>query len=197
VFATAGHLSLSWARSIHCAPPLILFLEDTFYYFYPTTYKYPRLSKLYLSPWFPQQTRPLLSSPPFLSHAPSIWFFFIWSPKYCLLRRPDHGAHYYAVLLSHITSSVLGPNVFINTPFSNTLSPCFSLIVRDQVSLPRKTTNKMVMMMIIIIIFSRLFSIFWPSGFEMARICRKCTSTKQHLYKWKSEIQDWLFDLCL
>jgi len=113
------------------------------------------------------------------------------------LNRPDHGARHYADLVSHITSSLLGPNIFLNTPFSNTLSLCFSLIVRDQVSLPCKTSKMMMMIMIslfkvaVIPIFSRLFSIFLPSGFQMERICRKCTSTKQYLYKWKSEIQDW------
>jgi polysaccharide pyruvyl transferase WcaK-like protein len=32
--------------------------------------------------------------------------------------------------------SLLGPNIFLSTLFSNTLSLCSSLIVRDQVSHP-------------------------------------------------------------
>jgi hypothetical protein len=212
VFTRAGHLSLSWARSIQCAPPSSsYYLKIHFINFIlPRTGTLGCPSCILPQVSLPNPCAPVLSLLPFLSHAPSIWFFFIWPPKYYLLSRPDHGARHYAVLLSHITSSVLGPNIFLNTPFSNTLSLCFSLIVRDQVSLPCKTTSKMMIMIIMIMmiiititiiisifrvtvipIFSRQFSIFWPSGFEMARICRKCTSTKQHLYKWKSEIQDW------
>jgi len=147
----------------------------------------------------PNPCAPVLS--PILVTFSVHWFFLICSPKYYVLSRSDHGARHYAVLLSHITSSVLGQNIFLNTPFSNTLSMRFSLIVRNQVSLAYKTTSKMMMMMIttvtsifivaVIPISSRIFSIVWPSVIEMARICHKCTSTKQHLYKWKSEIQDW------
>jgi len=39
-------------------------------------------------------------------------------------------------LHSHVTSSLLGPNIFLNTLFSNTLSLCSSLSVSDQVSHP-------------------------------------------------------------
>jgi hypothetical protein len=36
----------------------------------------------------------------------------------------------------------LGPNIPLSNPFSNSLSLCSSLIVRDQVSHPHKTTSK-------------------------------------------------------
>jgi hypothetical protein len=36
----------------------------------------------------------------------------------------------------------LGPNILLSTLFSNTLNLCSSLIVRDQVSHPYKTTGK-------------------------------------------------------
>jgi hypothetical protein len=39
-------------------------------------------------------------------------------------------------LHSHVTSSLLGPNILLNTLFSNTLSLCSSLNVSDQVSHP-------------------------------------------------------------
>jgi hypothetical protein len=45
-------------------------------------------------------------------------------------------------LHSAVTSSILGPNVLLSTLFSNTLSPCCSLSVRDQVSHPYKTTGR-------------------------------------------------------
>jgi hypothetical protein len=42
-----------------------------------------------------------------------------------------------------VASSFLGPNILLSTLFSNTLSLCFSLSVRDQVSYPYKTTGKL------------------------------------------------------
>jgi hypothetical protein len=41
-----------------------------------------------------------------------------------------------------ITSSLFGPNILLSTLFSDTLSLCFSLNVRDQVSHPYRTTGK-------------------------------------------------------
>jgi hypothetical protein len=43
-------------------------------------------------------------------------------------------------LHSPITSSHLGPNILLRTLFSNILSLCSSLSVRDQVTHPYKTT---------------------------------------------------------
>jgi hypothetical protein len=40
-----------------------------------------------------------------------------------------------------VTSSLLRPNILLRTLFSNTLSLCSSLSVRDQVSHPYKTTG--------------------------------------------------------
>jgi hypothetical protein len=44
-------------------------------------------------------------------------------------------------LHSPVTSSLLGPNILLRTLFSNTLSLCSSLSVRDQVSHQYKTTG--------------------------------------------------------
>ena len=44
-------------------------------------------------------------------------------------------------LHSPVTPSLLGPNILLNTLFSNTLSLCSSLNVRDQVSHPQQTTK--------------------------------------------------------
>jgi hypothetical protein len=49
-------------------------------------------------------------------------------------------------LYSPVTSSLLGPNVLLSTLFSNTLSLCCSLNVRDQVSHPYKTTGRIVVL---------------------------------------------------
>ena len=51
-------------------------------------------------------------------------------------------------LHSSVTSSLLGPNILLNTLFSNTLRLCFSLNVSDQVSHPYKTTGKIMVLYI-------------------------------------------------
>jgi hypothetical protein len=43
-----------------------------------------------------------------------------------------------------ITSYLFGPNILFNTRFSNTLSLCPSLNVREQVSHPYRTTGKII-----------------------------------------------------
>jgi polysaccharide pyruvyl transferase WcaK-like protein len=62
-------------------------------------------------------------------------------------------------LHSPITSSLLGPNILLRTLFSNTLSLCSSLSVRDQVSHPYKTTGIIMVLYILTFIFldSRFF----------------------------------------
>jgi len=47
-------------------------------------------------------------------------------------------------------SSLLGPNIFLNTMFSNTLSFLSPLNVSDQVSHPYKTTGKIIVLYILI-----------------------------------------------
>jgi hypothetical protein len=44
-----------------------------------------------------------------------------------------------------VSSSLFGPNIFLNALFSNTLSLCFSLNVRYQVSHPYRTRGQVVM----------------------------------------------------
>jgi hypothetical protein len=46
-----------------------------------------------------------------------------------------------------VTSSLLGPNILLNTVISNALSLRSSLIVSDQVSHPYKTTGKIVLIL--------------------------------------------------
>ena len=56
-------------------------------------------------------------------------------------------------LHSSVTSTLLGPNILLDTLFSNTLSVLSSLNVSDQVSHPYKTTGKIVVLYILIFIF--------------------------------------------
>ena len=59
-------------------------------------------------------------------------YYRSWSPSLCSL------------LHSPVALSLLGPSIFLSTLFSNTLSLCSSLSVKDQVSHPRITTGKVV-----------------------------------------------------
>jgi len=52
------------------------------------------------------------------------------------------------LLHSPVTSSLLGPNILLNTLFSNTLSHLSSRNVSDQVSQPYKTTGKIIFLYI-------------------------------------------------
>jgi hypothetical protein len=54
----------------------------------------------------------------------------LWSSSLCSFLQPP------------VTSCLFGPNILLNTPFSNTLSLRSSLNVRDQVSHPYSTTGK-------------------------------------------------------
>ena len=54
------------------------------------------------------------------------------------------------LLHSPVTSSLLGPNILLNTMFSNTLSFLSSHIVSDKVSHPYKTTDKITVLYILI-----------------------------------------------
>ena len=56
-------------------------------------------------------------------------------------------------LLSLVTSSLLGPNILLNTLFSNTLSLRCSLNMSDQVSHPYKTTGNIIVLYILIFTF--------------------------------------------
>ena len=57
---------------------------------------------------------------------------------------------------SPVTSSLLGPNIRLNTLFSNTLSLRSSINVSDQVSHPHETTGKIIVLCILI--FKCLYS---------------------------------------
>ena len=54
------------------------------------------------------------------------------------------------LLYSPVTSSLLGPNIPLNTTFSNILSFLYSLNVSDEVSNPYKTTGKIIVLYILI-----------------------------------------------
>ena len=68
------------------------------------------------------------------------------------------------LLHSPVTSSLLGPNILLNTMFSNTLSFLSSLNISDQVSHPYKSTGK------IIFLYNMSFK-FFDRNLEDKRFC--------------------------
>jgi hypothetical protein len=52
-----------------------------------------------------------------------------------------------------VTSSLYGPNILFSALFSNTLSLCSSLNVRDQFSHTHRTTGKIIVLYILIFMF--------------------------------------------
>jgi len=70
-----------------------------------------------------------------------------------------------------VTLSFLGPNIYLKILLLNTLSLCFSLHVRDQVSYPYKVTGKITLPCILIFIFldskpeDRRFCTEWHQAF--------------------------------
>jgi len=60
-----------------------------------------------------------------------------------LVSSTDHKAPHCAVFSTPLLSRTLGPNIFLSTLFSNTLSLCSSLIVRHQLLHPTKQQAKL------------------------------------------------------
>ena len=134
--------SESQMSPVHNPPPQStnLFPEDPFQY-YPLTYSYtiqvvpfPQVS--------PSKPHIHLFSPILLTTHPSLSF---WIPH---SNNIWWGVQIIKFLIMHshkvpVTSSLLGPNIFLSTLFSNTLSLRSSASVKDQVSQPHNTREKL------------------------------------------------------
>jgi hypothetical protein len=92
---------------------------------------------------FPPKSYMHSSSPPFMLYIMPISCSLTWSFSLYLMKRTSYEAPHYAVLLQPpVTSSLFGPSILLSTLFSNTLSLCSSLNVRNQVLHPYRTIGK-------------------------------------------------------
>ena len=153
IVTSAHHLYLSWASSIQSIPPnltswrSIIILSSQLCLCLP--------SGLFPSV-FPTKTLYRASPLPHIHYMPP-------SPHHILLdfiTRTILGEEYRSLssslrsfLHSTVTLSLLGPNILLNSLFSNTLSLRSSLNVSDQVSHPYKTTGKIIILCILIFKF--------------------------------------------
>ena len=114
----------------------------------PSTPGFPKRS-LFLK--FPQQNPVCTSTlPPYVLHVPPISFFLILSPEQYWVSSTDHKVPHSVVSSTPpVTSSLLAPNIPLNTLFSNTLNLRSSLNVIVQVSHPYKTIGKIIVLYIL------------------------------------------------
>ena len=114
----------------------------------------PGSPKWSLSLKFPHQNPVYASPPPACATCPThvILLYFITQTisgeEYISL-----SSFLFSFLHFLITSSLLGPNILLNTLFSNTLSLHSSLNDSDQFSHPYKTTGKIIVLCILIFKF--------------------------------------------
>jgi hypothetical protein len=150
VFTRALHWSLSWARSIQPMPfhPISLrtililcthlcfgFPSCLFHSFSPT-----KVDLHSLSPQSRYMHCPC--HPPWLDQSNYTWR--IVQVMKLLILQFSHTSSY---------SSFFVPNILLSTLFSNSLSVCSSLNVRDQIWHPYKTTGKIIVLYILTFTF--------------------------------------------
>jgi len=140
-FTSARHLSLSWASLIQSIPPHstswrpILILSPHLCLGLP--------SDLFPS-GFPTKTLYMLLPFPIWTTCPAHLIFLDFITRTILgEENRSISSSLCSFLHSSVTSSFSGPNILLNTLFSNTLNP-----VSDQVSHPYKTTGKIIVLYI-------------------------------------------------
>ena len=157
-----------WNPNVHyrihkCPPPVPISKLD------PVHILTSHFLKIYINITFPSTPgSPMWSLSLRFSHQNPVYASLLPHTRY--MPRPSHSYWFYhlyyigwgvqiikfllcSFLYSPLTSSLLGPNVLLNTLFSNTLSLRSSLSVSDQVSHPYKTTCRIIVLCILIFKF--------------------------------------------
>jgi hypothetical protein len=129
-------LSLSWVGWIYTPPPQPVSLE---FILIPSSHRCLGLPSGLFPSGFPTNALYTFSSLSCVPHAPPTSSPLTWSAEWYLGMSANYDPPH-CVLHSPVTSSLLGPNILLRTLFSNTLSLCSFLNMRDQVSHPYKTT---------------------------------------------------------
>jgi len=138
------HLSLSWASPIQSTCPHPTSWRSVLILVLSTHLRLGLPSGLFPSGFATKTLYTLLSSP-IRATCPAHLILPILSPAQYWVRSTHHLAPRYT-----ISSITLGPNILLNTLFSNTLSFLSSRNVSDQVSHPYKTTGKIIVPYILI-----------------------------------------------
>jgi len=150
-FTSVGHLSLSWVSPIQSIYPQ------------PTSWRSILILSIHLRlclpsgllpSGFPTETLYTPLSSPIRATCPAHLILLDFISRTILGEDYKSFSHSLCILLhSPVTSSLLGPNILLNTMFSSTLSFFSSRNVSDQVSHPYKTTGKIVVLYILIFKF--------------------------------------------
>ena len=106
----------------------------------------------------------IASSDTALPHSPESSTYPYTEPDQSSPCPPSYSSSLCSLLHSPVTSSLFGPDILLSTLFSNTLSLCSALNVRDQVSHPYKTTGTIIVLYI-------LTFVFMDSKLEDKRFC--------------------------
>ena len=164
------HLSVSWASPIQSTYP------------HPTSWRSVLILSTHLRPCLPSGLLPS-SFPSKTLYSPLSSPIRATCPAHFILldfiTRTILGEDYKSfssslcnLLHSPITLYLLGPNILLNTMFSNTLSFLSSRNVSDQASHPYKTTGKIIVLRVYILIFK-----FLDGNLEDKRFCTECNTT--------------------